>query len=86
MDMSFTRATDFLFARFYYYFRMHLLPIIMSLLLLRIQPDTPINDQSAASTEYAENFHVDNNNNNMYFRTAAVRQPSSSRLFTNRQR
>lgn len=54
----------------------------MSLLLLRIQPDTPINERFAASTEYAENFHVDdnnNNNNNMYFRTAAVRQTSRRR-------
>jgi len=47
--------------------------LLLLLLLLRIQPDTPINEPSAASTEYAENFHVDNsnNNNNMYFRTAA---------------
>jgi len=56
----------------------------MSLLLLRIQPDTPIN----TSTEYAENFHVDNNNI-LYFRTAAIvvaavhksQQPSPANVY-----
>lgn len=43
--------------------------LLLMVLLMRVQPDMSINEQSAASIEYAENLHAETYNN-MYFRTA----------------